>query len=475
MIKSLRLSDIAAPLQGTLLSQDAVFDRVSTDTRTIQAGDLFVALKGENFDAHDFVAQAATDGAVAAVVERPIPSESLPGHFAQLQVADTTRALADLASASRKDFDGVLVALTGSCGKTTVKEMLSAILSECGNTTATRGNLNNHIGAPTTLLAIPPESQFAVIEMGASGLGEIDYLASMAQPNVSLVNNVAAAHLEGFGSEAGVAAEKSTIYHHLVQEGTAVVNADELYAKQWCDWLSENRPDVRICRFSVTDQQVDVCARNIELQAGGGYSFELVVDQESVVVELPLLGKQNVANVLAAATCALSAGASLQNIRVGLSHVKPVAGRMKPYRVGQQLLVLDDSYNANPASVAVAAKALVDFQRLGKQVTLVLGALAELGADAATALSELGVALQQTGLARLITVGDAEPVADSFRQHLADGQQVLTFGDKQQVNEFLAGQVWSDSVVLVKGSRSSRMEEVVKKLTTHLTTDRGEQ
>ncbi|MEL7400807.1 MAG: cyanophycin synthetase, partial [Pseudomonadota bacterium] len=189
----------------------------------------------------------------------------------------------------------------------------------------------------------------------------------------------------------------------------------------------------------------------------------------------PLLGKQNVANALAAATCALSAGASLQNIRVGLSHVKPVAGRMKPYRVGQQLLVLDDSYNANPASVAAAAKALVDFQQLGKQVTLVLGALAELGADAATALSELGVALQQTGLARLITVGDAEPVADSFRQHLADGQQVLTFGDKQQVNEFLAGQVWSDSVVLVKGSRSSRMEEVVKKLTTHLTTDRGEQ
>lgn len=471
MIKSLQLSDLVAPLGGTLLDRDVVFHRVSTDTRTIAAGDLFVALKGDNFDAHDFVAQAAAEGAVAAVVERPLALESLPKHFAQLQVTDTTRALADLAALSRKDFTGVLLALTGSCGKTTVKEMLSAILSNCGNTTATRGNLNNHIGAPMTLLAMPPESRYAVIEMGASGLGEIDHLAAMAQPDISLVNNVAAAHLEGFGSEAGVAAEKSTIYHHLVQGGTAVVNADEPYAAQWCEWLTENRPDVRISRFSTVNQDVDVFARNIELQPGGGYGFDLFIDGQTIAIELPLLGRQNVANALAAAACALAAGASLQDVKSGLSHVAAVSGRMQPHRVDEQLLVLDDSYNANPASVTAAAKALLDFQSQGKQVTLILGALAELGNDADVALSQLGAALQQTGLARLIAVGDAAPVADSFRQQMTDGQQVETFEDKQQVNDFLTAQVWSDSVVLVKGSRSSHMEEVVK----HLTANGGEQ
>lgn len=475
MIKSLHLTDIAAALGGQLLNADAEFHRVSTDTRTIEPGDLFVALKGDNFDAHDFVAQAAADGAVAAIVDRPLADQSLPNHFSLLQVADTTQALADLAARSRNDFSGVLLALTGSCGKTTVKEMLSAILSNCGDTTATRGNLNNHIGAPMTLLAIPPESKFAVIEMGASGLGEIDHLAAMAQPNVSLVNNVAAAHLEGFGSEQGVADEKSTIYHHLIKGGTAVVNADEQYAPQWYQWLAENRPDVRICRFSVEQQDADVSARNIELQVSGGYGFELWMGSQSIAIELPLLGRQNVANALAAAACALNAGASLQDVHAGLTQVKPVKGRMLPHRVSDQLLVLDDSYNANPASVIAAAKALSDFQYQGKQVTLVLGALAELGSDAESALQELGQSLQQTGLARLITVGAALPVAESFRQQMADGQQVISFENKQQVNNFMAGQVWSDSVVLVKGSRSSRMEEVVQNLTAHLTTTGGDQ
>ncbi|GAA5317777.1 MAG: UDP-N-acetylmuramoyl-tripeptide--D-alanyl-D-alanine ligase [Candidatus Pelagadaptatus aseana] len=464
MIKALSLSQVAGPMGARVIGDDASFTRVSTDTRTIQSGDLFVALKGENFDGHRFVASAIAQGAVAAVVSNPVEGVEAP----QLLVADTTRALGDLGRINREAYTGILLALTGSCGKTTVKEMLSVILQQHSQVAVTRGNLNNHIGAPQTLLAIEPGDEYAVVELGASGMGEIDYLASLAQPQVSLVNNVAAAHLEGFGSEDGVAEEKSKIYRHLRQGGVAVVNGDDRYAPGWLEWLAEDRPDVKVMRFSTSATDSDCYASNVTLESSGGYAFDLTIGDETGRVCLPVMGKQNVANALAAACCAYAAGISLAHIVTGLESVTAVKGRMQARRVSDDLLVIDDSYNANPGSVLAAAQVLMDFDRQGKKVTLVLGNLAELGVRRLEALRKLGQDLRRLGVPSLVVVSDnAAAIAEGFAEGATANQSVRRFANKQQAQNFLKSQLWSESVILIKGSRSAHMEDVVKSLTTN--------
>lgn len=476
MIKPMRLSEIVAPLNAELHGDDVVFDRVKTDTRSIQPGDLFVALKGDRFDGHDFVVGACQSGAVATVVECLQDSQKKP----QLKVKDTTRALGEIAHQSRLQFQGPLIALTGSSGKTTVKEMIATVLGQKAPVHVTRGNLNNHIGVPQTLLAIQADAQYAVIEMGASGLGEIDYLASLAEPTVALVNNVMAAHLQGFGSEAGVAAEKSTIYRHLRQGGTAVVNLDESYAAGWLETLKTRRPDVQCLTFSTTDTDAEIMAADIRLNETACYEFTLHANKESVAVKLPMMGRQNVNNALAVTGCCLAVGLSLKDIAAGLVKAKPVKGRLMPQKGMSKSLVIDDTYNANPGSVKAAGQLLVDLDQQGRQVMLVLGDLGELGDGEIETLKTLGKTLKELGLPTLITQGknsqhatdgfnECDPlgkdITSSSKTHKQQEQTAQHFVSKDELNHFLLTQLTDNTVVLVKGSRSAGMESIVQAIT----------
>lgn len=467
MIQSMTLRDLASVLQsvihgGSIVADGARIERVNTDTRSIRSGDLFVALKGERFDAHDFLAAASQAGAVAAVVERVDERVAMP----QVLVEDSTRALGKIAHWQRLQYYGPLIALTGSCGKTTVKEMIATVLQQQAPVHVTRGNLNNHIGVPQTLLAMPADAEYAVIEMGASGLGEIDYLASLAEPTVALVNNVMAAHLQGFGSEAGVAAEKSTIYRHLRQHGTAVINLDEPYATGWMATLQQSRKDVQLLTFSDHQAQADVTATAIRVNAEGRYDFVLQAGADSVPVQLPMMGRQNVNNALAVAACCLAVGVSLADIARGLSQVLPVKGRLLPQAGLQQSLVIDDTYNANPGSVKAAARLLMDLQRQGREVVLVLGDLGELGAGEAETLRRLGQDLQAMGLPCLLTQGNnSQHAGNGFKEAMQQPQNTQHFVSKDELNAFLTTQLTHNTVVLVKGSRSAGMESIVQAIT----------
>lgn len=449
------LSKCAAATTGTLINGDCEFSRLSTDTRSIKLGDLFVALRGERFDAHAFLQQAAEAGACALVVERA--DESLP--LPQLVVQDTTKALGQIGAAKRAEFKGVLVAITGSSGKTTVKGMLASILANCGTVKATRGNLNNHIGVPLTLMTLQAEDQFAVVEMGANGLGEIAYLASLANPAVALVNNVMPAHLEGFGSIRGVAQEKGQIYGPVRAGRNAVINLDDDFA----DYFIEQSVGSRRWGFSANDLRADmpegmtlVLARDIALDDLGCATFNLEINKETTPVQLAVMGRHNVSNALAAATCAFAAGASAQAVQQGLASFRGEPGRMQLCSAWNGATLVDDTYNANPGSV----RAAIDFLSNRKQPTLlVLGNLGELGDEAVQSHAALGVYARQKGVGRLVTCGHLAKEATT-----AFGDNAKHFESQSELADWLKQQLPASAVVLVKGSRSSRMENIVKAL-----------
>ncbi len=459
MIGSMRLSVLADTLPGELYGKDIEFYHVSTDTRSVADGDCFIALKGEHFNAHHFLQNAKAAGAIAAVVENHNTELNWP----QLTVVDTTKALGDLGRLNRERFTGTLIGLTGSCGKTTVKEMLATILSRQGCVHATRGNLNNHIGVPLTLLDLSDQHTHAVIEMGASGMGEIEYLSGLAEPTVALVNNVMPAHLEGFGSEAGVAKEKSKIYAGLRQNGVAVFNLDVEYSQEWIKALQASRPDVKLITFSTIHSTADIVAQDIQLMANGCYQFILCAGKVQTEVKLGVMGRQNVANALAAAACAIAADVSPENIATGLAHVQPVKGRLVPMHGVNDSLVIDDTYNANPGSVTAAADILLDMQCAGRKAWLVLGDLGELGDDAKQILMNLGNALANKGLIGLLTCGDLSRWVHQAYCEAKQPQSVAQHFDTQQaLAAYLQKNLTNNTVVLMKGSRSARMESVVQ-------------
>jgi len=301
MMAELTLSEMAQVYGGTLMYPDCRFQSVSTDSRHIDEGQLFVALRGERFDAHEFLPNVATR-AGGMVVERPVKDINVP----QWVVPNTTEALGQIALSNRKAFMGPVIAITGSSGKTTVKEMVSTILGESAPVLATKGNLNNHIGVPLTLLALSSQHRYAVVEMGASALGEISYLCELACPDVVLVNNVLPAHVEGFGSVENIARAKGEIYQGVSAEGTAVVNLDESYVNQW---LASTR--ARVLTFSMTNSEADFTVRDLVVDERGCCTFVLVTPVGEASVKLPLAGQHNVANALAAAACSHAAGAEL--------------------------------------------------------------------------------------------------------------------------------------------------------------------
>ncbi len=460
MIHALQLNDLLEPLDAVVSGDDTSFTRVNTDTRSIAEGDLFVALRGERFDGHDFVAGAVASGASAAVVEQIQADITVP----QVLVKDSTVALGQIAHLNRRAFGCPVIALTGSCGKTTVKEMLATVLGRAGKVHVTQGNLNNHIGVPQTLLALDKTADYAVVEMGASALGEIDYLASIAEPDVALVNNVMPAHLEGFGSEQGVADEKSNIYRQLRQDGIAILNLDEPHSVSWCEELKRSREDLTQLSFSSVSESADVYASEICLGEGGGYCFNLCSKDKSIAVELSLLGRQNVDNALAAATCALAVGVSLEVIAEGLTHARPFKGRLVSEPGINNSLVIDDSYNANPGSVLAAASVLIDMQAQGREVVLVVGDLGELGTDAEGVLSKLGEDLARLGVPALYTQGDnSHLISDAFTK--SNAGDAKHFSSQNDLNQYLLTILTHNTVVLVKGSRSARMENVVQAIT----------
>jgi len=443
---SVTLSQLATIL-GADVSGELTFDAVTTDTRKITPGCLFVALKGERFDAHDFAEQAKAAGAGALLVSRKLDID-LP----QAVVQDTRLAFGELAAWVRQQVPARIVALTGSSGKTSVKEMTAAILSQCGNTLYTAGNLNNDIGVPMTLLRLTREHEYAVIELGANHQGEIAWTVSLTRPEAALVNNLAAAHLEGFGSLAGVAKAKGEIYTGLPANGIAILNADN---NDWLNWQSIIG-DRKVWRFSPNAANSDFTATNVHVTSHGT-EFTLQTPTGDVEVLLPLPGRHNIANALAATALAMAVGAPLSAIKAGLANLKAVPGRLFPIPLAENKLLLDDSYNANVGSMTAAVQVLSEMP--GYRV-MVVGDMAELGDESEACHIQVGEAAKASGIDRVLSAGhlsknisQASGVGEHFADKAALIARLKTLVEEQQI-----------VTVLVKGSRSAAMEEVVHAL-----------
>ena len=430
---------------------DAEFTAVNSDTRSLVEGELFVAIRGERFDPHEFIEQAVDKKPCALIVEQYFPNIHLP----QLVVSDSVLALGQIAALNRSLFTGKLIGITGSSGKTTVKTMVASILAECGNTLATKGNLNNHIGVPFTLLQISATDEFAVIEMGASGPGEIEYLCSLAKPQVTMINNVMPAHIEGFGSIEGVAKAKGEIYSSLAADAVAVVNTDDEFSSSWLVKLQ----DKQVISVSLHNENAKFYARRIELGCIESDSteirFELVALGQSIDVVLNAQGEHSVRNALMAAACSYAAGACLQKIKSGLANFAPVSGRMSKHTGINHVQIIDDSYNANPGSVRAAIDVLAQ-KTCG---VLVLGDLAELGANAAQLHAELGEYAQSKNLPHIFTLGHLSQNATA-----AFGDGALHFTERADLVTHLKSIAKADMTLLIKGSRSSKMDLVVREL-----------
>ncbi|MEO6968859.1 MAG: UDP-N-acetylmuramoyl-tripeptide--D-alanyl-D-alanine ligase [Rhodanobacteraceae bacterium] len=442
---NLRLSEVALWTRGALHGADALLRGVSIDSRAIEPGQLFVALRGEHHDGHDHLAQAAERGAAGALVSRKVESD-LP----QVRVADTLIALGDLASAVRAQRKVRVAGITGSNGKTTVKALTASILSLHGRTHGNAGNFNNEIGLPLSLLAMPADSEYAVIEMGAGKPGDIAYLAAIARPEVGLVNNIAPAHLERLRTLEGVAETKGALYQALPADGVAIVNADDAFA----DFFAGLAGARRVLRFGFADN-ADVRVKTIELQAQAS-AFELVTPHGSQHVRLPLPGRHNVANALAAASIALAFDVPLATIDEGLETASAVGGRLLRRQARGGWNVIDDSYNANPGSAAAAIATLV--LQPGER-WLVLGDMRELGEDAPALHAAIGREARAAGVEKLFVVGEL-----SAHAARAFGEDAAHFADQPALIDALRVRLRAGVTVLVKGSRSSRMEHVATAL-----------
>ena len=436
------LSAVATLLGGRLIGEDASFSAVSTDSRSISSGALFVALRGPNFEGEQFLQQVHAAGAVGAIVQQQKPFD-----IPQIVVGDTLQALGQLAAGWRAQFEIPVVAITGSNGKTTVKEMVASILHLAGQGTVTQGNFNNEIGVPLTLLRLTPQDRWAVVEMGASAVGDIEYLCKLAQPTHALVNNIGAAHLGGFGSMERIAQAKGEIYTGLRGNGTAVINQNLPQASLWMK-LAEGK---RIARYATTR------VANSELLSADTAKAPLLLSYQGdeVSVQLKLLGEHNRTNAVAAAALALEVGASLIQVKQGLESLQPVAGRLQQMAARLGSTVIDDSYNPNPDSMKSGVRLLSDFP--GKRV-LVLGDMGELGEAAASLHQEVGQLAQKVGIDKLFAFGE---FGGDFVAGFGGGVAHVTL---EALLEQLDLELGRDTTILVKGSRFMRMERVVNHL-----------
>ncbi len=438
----LDLAQIAELTGGRLIGAATQVSSVSIDTRHLEAGELFVALCGPRFDAHDFVARGAADRAAGLVVSRAVDT-ALP----QVLVDDTGLALARLAEGWRERLAIPIVGLTGSNGKTTVKEMIGAILAQSRRVHVTQGNLNNHIGVPLTLLSIRPEHAYAVVEMGANHPGEIGGLTDLVRPDVALITNAAPAHLEGFRDLEGVARAKGEIFSGLAPEGVGIVNANDPFAPYWRQLVGARRR----CLSFALDRPADV--RGTYDRHG---RLVLSTPRGEIVVTLSLHGRHNAQNALAAAAAALALEIPLEQIGAGLEAMRPVGGRLVPRPARNGAWILDDSYNANPSSFKAAVEVLVS--RPGT-LHLVLGDMGELGEAGPELHHRAGEFAREMGVERLYAFGPlSRATVEAF------GPRGESFADLDELVQAVSARLSKGATVLVKGSRAMHMERVVEAL-----------
>jgi UDP-N-acetylmuramoyl-tripeptide--D-alanyl-D-alanine ligase len=441
----MQVAEAAAALQARCSDGSTEFTGCSTDSRSCEREQLFVALAGPNHDGHAHVAEAGRRGAAAAMVSRAVDA-GIP----MIRVDDTLAALGQLAAHWRNRFELPVIGVTGSNGKTTVKEMLAAILRAGAPVLATRGNLNNEIGLPLTLMELGTEHRMAVIEMGANHPGEIARLARLARPHVGIITQCAPAHLEGFGSIEGVARAKGELLANLDADGTAIINADDDFAPLWRS-LAGGR---RILSFAI-DNAADVRAEWGAQRTGS--RIALTTPAGDIALHLALPGRHNVANAAAASAAALAVGATPEAIITGLESMQPVPGRLEVKATAGDVCVIDDTYNANPASLEAGLEVLAGFS--GRH-WLVLGDMAELGDDAPTYHSEVADRVRAHGVDRLLTIGElsrltTERFGAGAEHHVSMDALIAA----------LEASIEPHTTILVKGSRSMGMERVVAALT----------
>ncbi len=445
---AMRLSELAAAIGARLVGADREFAGVVADSRKLEAGQLFVALRGERVDGHDFVADVAARGAAAAVVERELDVSA-----SQLVVANAERALAEIARVWRARCRATVVGITGSNGKTTLKTLTHSILSRAGRCHVNPGNLNNEIGLPLSLCALPTDADFAVCEMGAGKPGDIAYLARIALPRISIVNNVGAAHLERMGSLRGVAETKGAIYAALPSDGIAVINAEDAFA-DYFRGLAGKRAQMSFA----LDRTADVRG---QILASEPSSQRIVIDTAagSITVTLPLPGRHNALNALAATALALAAGASLDHVRLGLETATAVGGRLVRKPLANGATLIDDSYNANPASM----RAAIDTLRAQPSPRwLVVGDMKELGPDAAELHRGIGAYARERGIERFYAVGELSRHACA-----GYGAGAHHFETQQDLIAALRADLVAGVTLLTKGSRSSAMDRVANAISSH--------
>lgn len=442
------LQTIAKVLNGTLQGPDVMVTSVDTDSRRVQPGQLFVALPGEKFDGHDFLPQVTGLGAVAALVSRPVKTD-LP----TIEVSDTRLAMGELAAYWRQHLAIPLIAVTGSNGKTTTKEMIAAIMQVhvggADKVLATAGNFNNDIGMPLTLLRLRSTHRCAVIEMGMNHLGEIDYLTRLARPNVAVINNAGTAHIGELGSRENIAKAKGEIFSGLADDGIAVINADSEFAEYWRG-LNGSR---RVMTFG-TKAEADVRTEIINEESAS--SFNLHYQGAAIALKLAVPGVHNIMNALAAAAASLAAGVSLQDVAQGLQGFGGVKGRLQQKTATNGARIIDDTYNANPDSM----KAALDVLRGYRQNTVfVMGDMGELGNDAEAMHASVGSYAKDCGVNSFYALGTYTKAAAK-----AFGDQAQHFDAIEKLIAALQANTSAEDIVLVKGSRFMQMERVVNAL-----------
>lgn len=447
----LTLIEIAQAINGKLIGDNLTVNALSTDSRALNSGDVFLALKGPNFDGHKFVAQASELGCSAVIVQQRCENINI----AQIVVEDSHQALGQIAAYVKEKVAVKTAAITGSSGKTTVKEMVAAILGRLGKVLATQGNFNNDIGVPLTLLRLQQEHDFAVVELGANHIGEIAYTSALVKPDVAIINNIAAAHLEGFGDLCGVARAKGEIFQGLQAGGVAIYSQTSEWARKW-QW---RLTDKKVRTFS-SQANADCYSHDEVLDDNGCASFKLTTYKGSTYIELTVPGHHNVSNAVAAATIALEFGASLDDIRLGLAEMAPVKGRLNLHHLNSNIKLIDDTYNANVESINAASDLLSSYP--GRRV-LILGDMGELGSDARRYHQEVGEHARAQGIDELLTLGVlSQSTSDAFYQGQASTAQHFSSRDKLLLKlQTLLQDEAQQITILVKGSRSAHMEYVV--------------
>ena len=446
-MREFSLQEAARSVGGRAIETGIRFKQVATDTRSMTAGALFVALDGEHFDGHDFIDQAIRQQACAAVVSRPVVAQ-----IPLIRVPDTRRALGALGRMNRRAFTGPVVGITGSAGKTGTREMIGRVLGAQGTVLATRGNLNNEVGVPLTLFEIAPEHGFAVVEMGAARRGDIAYLAEWVCADVAVVTNAMPAHIAGMGSLEGVARTKGALYESLPTDGIAVLCLDDPHAGLWQQQITGRRT----VTCSMVKPEADVRAEQIRLGASGASHFLLCLPDRQIPVCLQVLGRHQVGNALAAAAVGYALGRTPEQIVSGLQCVEPMPGRLMPVLGHHASRLIDDSYNANPGSMAAAIELLAAWP--GRRI-LVVGDMGELGDEGVAQHRRLGLQARGAGIDRLLALGPlSKTAADEFgpgAQHFTSRAALIEVARELQDR---------DSVLLIKGSRAAGMDRVLAEL-----------